>query len=102
MLAKILNMSSGRCWSSDTYNPCPGVFENVPSSNNYDGGFGTALMTKVEPVFVERERKRDREERERRERMLCAKVIELWYLIDFISGKFVKIDTIYKSLFLDQ
>lgn len=46
MLAKILNMSSGRCWSSDTYNPCPGVFENVPSSNNYDGGFGTALMTK--------------------------------------------------------
>ncbi len=24
-LAGILNTSSGRCWSSDTYNPCPGV-----------------------------------------------------------------------------
>lgn len=101
MLAKILNMSSGRCWSSDTYNPCPGVFENVPSSNNYDGGFGTALMTKVKPVVVERERERDLE-REERERMLCAKVIELWYLIYCISVKFVKIDIIYKSLFLDQ
>ena len=50
MLAKILNMSSGRCWSSDTYNPCPGVIEGVPSSNNYKGGFGTALMTKVSKV----------------------------------------------------
>ena len=47
MLAKILNMSSGRCWSSDTYNPCPGVIPGVPSSNDYKGGFGTALMTKV-------------------------------------------------------
>lgn len=45
-LAHILNTSSGRCWSSDTYNPCPGVLENVPSSNNYQGGFQTALMTK--------------------------------------------------------
>ncbi|KAL4234679.1 hypothetical protein ACF0H5_006320 [Mactra antiquata] len=46
MLAKILNMSSGRCWSSEVYNPCPGVLEGVPSSNDYKGGFGTALMTK--------------------------------------------------------
>lgn len=46
LLAKILNMSSGRCWSSEVYNPCPGVLEGVPSSNNYKGGFGTALMTK--------------------------------------------------------
>lgn len=46
MLAKILNMSSGRCWSSELYNPYPGVLEGVPSSNNYQGGFGTALMTK--------------------------------------------------------
>ena len=36
-----------RCWSVDTYNPCPGVIDNVPSSNDYRGGFGTALMTKV-------------------------------------------------------
>eukprot|EP00055_Hartaetosiga_balthica_P018630 m.134961 g.134961 ORF g.134961 m.134961 type:complete len:340 (+) comp9792_c0_seq1:74-1093(+) len=46
VLAGILNTSTGRCWSSDTYNPCPGVFPNVPSSNNYKGGFGTALMAK--------------------------------------------------------
>lgn len=46
LLAKILNMSSGRCWSSDTYNPAPGVMEGVPSANNYQGGFGTTLMAK--------------------------------------------------------
>jgi len=46
VLANIVNSSSGRNWSSDTYNPVPGVMENVPSSNNYAGGFGTALMTK--------------------------------------------------------
>jgi len=46
LLAKILNMSSGRCWSSEVYNPVPGVLPGVPSSNDYKGGFGTALMTK--------------------------------------------------------
>ncbi|XP_015811426.3 3-hydroxyisobutyrate dehydrogenase a [Nothobranchius furzeri] len=46
LLAKILNMSSGRCWSSDTYNPVPGVMEGVPSANNYQGGFVTTLMAK--------------------------------------------------------
>lgn len=46
-LSGILNISTGRCWSSDTYNPVPGVIDGVPSSNNYAGGFGTALMAKV-------------------------------------------------------
>jgi len=46
LLAGIINTSSGRCWSSDIYNPCPGVLPNVPASRNYEGGFGTALMTK--------------------------------------------------------
>lgn len=46
MLAHIINMSTGRCWSSELYNPCPGVVEGVPSSNNYEGGFGTQLMAK--------------------------------------------------------
>ena len=50
MLAKILNMSTGRCWSSDTYNPHPGVFEGVPSSNDYQGGFGSQLMAKVSNI----------------------------------------------------
>ncbi|GIX94516.1 3-hydroxyisobutyrate dehydrogenase, mitochondrial [Caerostris extrusa] len=45
-MSKILNMSSGRCWASEVYNPVPGVMENVPSSNGYQGGFGTALMAK--------------------------------------------------------
>lgn len=52
LLAQILNMSSGRCWSSDTYNPVPGVMEGVPSANNYQGGYGTTLMAKVFPVFI--------------------------------------------------
>lgn len=40
LLAGILNSSSGRCWSSEVYNPVPGVMENVPASNGYNGGFG--------------------------------------------------------------
>ena len=47
VLSEIINIASGRCWSSDTYNPCPGVIEGVPSGNNYQGGFRTALMAKV-------------------------------------------------------
>jgi len=45
-LASIVNISSGRCWSSDTYNPVPGVIPGVPSNNNWEGGFGAALMLK--------------------------------------------------------
>jgi 3-hydroxyisobutyrate dehydrogenase len=46
VLAGIINTSSGRCWSSDTYNPYPGVMDNVPSARNYTGGFGVDLMLK--------------------------------------------------------
>lgn len=45
-LSSIMNISTGRCWSSDTYNPVPGVIDGVPSSNDYNGGFGSALMCK--------------------------------------------------------
>jgi 3-hydroxyisobutyrate dehydrogenase len=45
-LAGIVNTSTGRCWSSDTYNPYPGVIPTAPSSNGYAGGFGTDLMLK--------------------------------------------------------
>ncbi|XP_036309629.1 3-hydroxyisobutyrate dehydrogenase, mitochondrial isoform X2 [Pipistrellus kuhlii] len=55
LLAKILNMSSGRCWSSDTYNPVPGVMVGVPSANNYQGGFGTTLMAKPWGATVQNE-----------------------------------------------
>jgi 3-hydroxyisobutyrate dehydrogenase len=46
VFAGIANTSSGRCWSSDTYNPYPGVLENVPASRGYTGGFGADLMLK--------------------------------------------------------
>lgn len=46
VLAGIINTSSGRCWSSDTYNPFPGVMDNVPAARGYTGGFGTDLMLK--------------------------------------------------------
>nr|AEO27400.1 3-hydroxyisobutyrate dehydrogenase [Pseudomonas sp. 19-rlim] len=46
VLAGVINTSSGRCWSSDTYNPFPGVMDSVPASRGYSGGFGTDLMLK--------------------------------------------------------
>ncbi|XP_047260830.1 probable 3-hydroxyisobutyrate dehydrogenase, mitochondrial isoform X7 [Capsicum annuum] len=45
-LTKIFNSSSARCWSSDTYNPVPGIMDGVPSSRNYIGGFASKLMAK--------------------------------------------------------
>ncbi len=46
VLAGIINTSSGRCWSSDTYNPYPGVNPNAPASRDYQGGFSNQLMLK--------------------------------------------------------
>ena len=46
VLAGVINTSSGRCWSSDTYNPYPGVMDNVPAARDYQGGFGSDLMLK--------------------------------------------------------
>mmetsp|Transcript_4450 Transcript_4450/g.7166 ORF Transcript_4450/g.7166 Transcript_4450/m.7166 type:complete len:286 (+) Transcript_4450:803-1660(+) len=46
VLADVVNCSSGRSWSSDTYNPCPGVMEGVPSAREYSGGFACDLMIK--------------------------------------------------------
>ena len=46
VLAGVINTSSGRCWSSDTYNPFPGVMDNVPAARGYSGGFGSDLMLK--------------------------------------------------------
>jgi 3-hydroxyisobutyrate dehydrogenase len=46
ILAGVINSSTGRCWSSDTYNPWPGIIETAPSSRGYTGGFGAELMLK--------------------------------------------------------
>jgi 3-hydroxyisobutyrate dehydrogenase len=45
-LAGVINTSSGRCWSSDTYNPYPGVIDGAPAARGYSGGFGSDLMLK--------------------------------------------------------
>ena len=46
VLSDIINTSSGRCWSSDTYNPVPGILPNAPAARDYQGGFATRLMLK--------------------------------------------------------
>jgi len=46
VLAKIINTSTGRCWSSELYNPVPGVLENSAATRGYTGGFGSELMKK--------------------------------------------------------
>jgi 3-hydroxyisobutyrate dehydrogenase len=46
VLAGIINTSSGRCWSSDTYNPYPGVLAHAPAARGYTGGFAADLMLK--------------------------------------------------------
>ncbi|WP_175689499.1 3-hydroxyisobutyrate dehydrogenase [Burkholderia anthina] len=46
VLAGIINTSTGRCWSSDTYNPYPGVNDAAPAARGYTGGFAANLMLK--------------------------------------------------------
>eukprot|EP01063_Lacrimia_lanifica_P009070 TRINITY_DN16098_c0_g1_i1.p2 TRINITY_DN16098_c0_g1~~TRINITY_DN16098_c0_g1_i1.p2 ORF type:complete len:325 (+),score=171.90 TRINITY_DN16098_c0_g1_i1:60-1034(+) len=48
VLANVLNTSTGRCWSSDTYNPFPNAIDNdaIPSARGYSGGFACDLMKK--------------------------------------------------------
>ncbi len=45
-LSEIMLQSSGRNWTLELYNPCPGVMPNVPSSKDYQGGFMVDLMKK--------------------------------------------------------
>lgn len=46
LMTEILNISSGRSWCSEIYNPAPNVAENVPSNNDYEGGFMVDLLAK--------------------------------------------------------
>ena len=46
VLAGVINSSTGRCWSSEVYNPWPGIVETAPASRGYTGGFGAELMLK--------------------------------------------------------
>ncbi|KAH8885536.1 3-hydroxyisobutyrate dehydrogenase [Thozetella sp. PMI_491] len=45
-LAGVINVSTGKCWPSETNNPVPGVIETAPASREYAGGFGISLMRK--------------------------------------------------------
>jgi 3-hydroxyisobutyrate dehydrogenase len=46
VLAGVINSSTGRCWSSEVYNPWPGIVDTAPASRGYTGGFGAQLMLK--------------------------------------------------------
>lgn len=46
VLSDVMAMSSGRNWTLEVYNPCPGTMGNVPSARGYTGGFGVDLMLK--------------------------------------------------------
>ncbi|MTI14389.1 3-hydroxyisobutyrate dehydrogenase [Sansalvadorimonas verongulae] len=46
VLSEIMLQSSGSNWSLQKYNPAPDVMPNVPSSNDYQGGFMVNLMLK--------------------------------------------------------
>lgn len=46
LVSAIINKGSGRCWSSEIYNPAPGIIPTAPSTNDYNGGFKTNLLYK--------------------------------------------------------
>lgn len=46
LVSAIINKGSGRCWSSEIYNPAPGIIPTAPSSNDYQGGFKVNLLYK--------------------------------------------------------
>ena len=46
VLSNIMKESTGTNWALRSYNPVPGVMEDVPSSNDYNGGFQVSLMLK--------------------------------------------------------
>ena len=46
VLSNIISASSGGNWAVSSYNPYPGVLDNVPASDDYKGGFLVRLMIK--------------------------------------------------------
>ena len=45
-LKDLISSSTGRCWPADVNNPVPGVVEDAPADNDYNGGFSVSLMKK--------------------------------------------------------
>lgn len=46
VLSDIMMASSGRNWTLELYNPCPGVMDTAPASKDYKPGFMVDLMAK--------------------------------------------------------
>ncbi|KAI8374787.1 3-hydroxyisobutyrate dehydrogenase [Blakeslea trispora] len=46
LLASVINVSTGKCWSSEVSNPYPNVIPTAPSTREYQGGFSNKLMAK--------------------------------------------------------
>ncbi|MDP2634681.1 MULTISPECIES: 3-hydroxyisobutyrate dehydrogenase [unclassified Pseudoalteromonas] len=46
VLSNIMTASSGRNWTLELYNPCPGVMDTAPASNDFKPGFMVDLMAK--------------------------------------------------------
>uniref|UniRef100_M4B845 3-hydroxyisobutyrate dehydrogenase n=1 Tax=Hyaloperonospora arabidopsidis (strain Emoy2) TaxID=559515 RepID=M4B845_HYAAE len=46
VLKNIMDTSTASCWSTLVNHPYPGLMENVPSSNDYEGGFAVTLHRK--------------------------------------------------------
>lgn len=57
VLSKIMSLSTGSCWSVKDYNPVPGCGDSLPSSNDYNHGFETALMKKDVSLVKEEAKK---------------------------------------------
>ena len=50
LLTDVLNVSTGRTFCSELYNPCPGI--GPIATNGYQGGFGSKLMAKVRVIIT--------------------------------------------------
>lgn len=59
VLSDIMCKSSGCNWTLEKYNPYPGVMENVPASNGYQGGFMVNLMKKDLSLAMEAAQRSD-------------------------------------------
>ncbi|KAL1513771.1 hypothetical protein ABEB36_003136 [Hypothenemus hampei] len=46
VLTDVINVSTGRSFTSELYHPVPGTRENAPATKNYDGGFSVELIAK--------------------------------------------------------
>jgi len=56
VLAGVMNVSTAKCWSSQVNNPHPDAARDIgtgASMNNYEGGFGSALMLKDLNLAIE-------------------------------------------------